>query len=71
MCLLAGSELFSPTGRCQYQERRKSQYEMLHPILTVLLSQSTGLTLPTGKSFAIGYCTGLVHFLAWKRTFHD
>jgi len=55
MRLLTRSELFSPTSRSQQQNSRKSEYETLHTDLVASLSQSTGLTLPTGKSFTIGY----------------
>jgi len=64
MCLFARLELFSPTGCGQEQNSRKSKDETLHTILGVFPSQSTRLTLPTGKSFGIGYCTGLVRFLS-------
>jgi hypothetical protein len=37
-CLLTLSELFSPTIQSQQQDRRKSDYQMLHPVLTVFLS---------------------------------
>jgi hypothetical protein len=53
--LLTRSELFSPTSQSQQQNSRKSEYETLHTDLVESLSQSTGLTLRTGKSFRIGY----------------
>jgi hypothetical protein len=62
-CLFAWSDL-PPTSQSQQQYCRKSEYQMFHLTLVVFLSQSTGLTLSNGKSFAIGYCTGLVRFLA-------
>jgi hypothetical protein len=37
-CLLARLELFSPTARRQQQDCRKSEYQILHPTLTVFLS---------------------------------
>jgi hypothetical protein len=55
MRLLTRSELFSPTSQSQQQNSRNSEYETLHTDLVESLSQSTGLTLPTGKSFTIGY----------------
>jgi hypothetical protein len=38
MSLLTLGELFSPTSQGQQQDRRKSQYQMLHPTLTLFLS---------------------------------
>jgi hypothetical protein len=55
MRLLTRSELFSPTSQSQQQNSRKSEYETLHTDLVESLSQSTRLTLRTGKSFTIGY----------------
>jgi len=55
MRLLTRSELFSSTSQSQQQNSRKSEYETLHTDLVESLSQSTGLTLRTGKSFRIGY----------------
>jgi hypothetical protein len=54
MRLLTRSELFSPTSQSQQQNSRKSEYETLHTDLVESFSQSTGLTLRTGKSFTIG-----------------
>ena len=69
--LLTRSELFSPTGQSQQQDCRKSEYQMFHTTLVAFLSQSTGLTLSTGKSFPIGYGTGLIRFPGPERGYSN
>lgn len=52
--LLTRLELFSPAIHSQQKDRRKNHYQVLHAALVTIFPKSTGLTLPSGKSFAVG-----------------